>query len=75
MIMLIATGRGLLDELNACRQQKWIDNIQQIDFKHSSRKARSMLKKLGSVSQTKTPLSKISANQVASRLVQNSIHT
>ena len=33
-----------------------------------------MLKKLGSVKQTIAPPSKISANEVASRLVQNSKH-
>ena len=65
-------GRELLDELNICRKEKWTKGIEEMDFTHSSRKAWSMLKKLGCVNQTKAPSSKISANDVASRLVQNS---
>ena len=38
-------GRELLEELNSCRKKKRIGNIQEMDFKHSSRKAWSLLKK------------------------------
>ena len=65
-------GHELLAELNSCRKSKWMETVQQIDFKHSSRKAWSFLKKLGCVEQVKVPLCKVSANQIASRLVQNS---
>ena len=65
-------GRELLDELNNCRKDRWTNDIQGMDFKHSSRKAWSLLRKLGCANQSKAPPGKISANEVASRLVQNS---
>ena len=65
-------GRELLSELNNSRNRKWINTVQQMDFKHSSRKAWSLLKKPGCVPQTKAPPNKVSANDVASRLVLNS---
>lgn len=65
-------GHELLYELNLSRNAKWIRNIEQVDFKHSSRKAWSLLKKLGCANQSKAPSSIISANDVASRLILNS---
>lgn len=62
----------LLDELNDSRHLKWKKQITGIDFTHSSRKAWSVLRKLGSSGQKRSPKASVKSNQIASRLISNS---
>lgn len=65
-------GDELLDHLNQTRCERWIEKVESLDFKRSSREAWSLLNKLdGSkkIQQTKTS---ISPNKIAAHIVATS---
>ena len=62
----------LLDLLNDGRRQSWIETVQELDLTHSSRKAWNLLRHLGSLAPTQYQPTKVTANEVAVRLLGNS---
>ena len=64
------TATNLLKELDEHRQKTWGERITKTNFKHSSRKAWNLLRKLGAESVPSKQESDVTANQVASRLVK-----
>ena len=61
----------LLDLLNNGRRQSWIETVQELDLTHSSRKAWNLLRHLGSLAPTQYQPPKVTANEVAVRLLCN----
>lgn len=67
------TADQLLQSLNAARQQKWVETVENLNFQTSSRKAWSLIRKLGGgIPPQKQKESPISPNSVASHIVQTS---
>lgn len=58
----------LLHKLDEARQNRWKETIDTLDFRYSSRKAWSLLKKLGRIPHSPQIKPKISPNHVASRI-------
>nr|CAB3266991.1 reverse transcriptase [Phallusia mammillata] len=69
------TADQLLSSLNKDRRNRWISTVENLDFKHSSRKAWALLHKLdlNSTSKPKTA-APISANQIAKEIKQRGHH-
>ena len=61
---------ALLSILNENRKEKWINLTENIDFTNSARKSWSFLRKMGTSNVIKNSNNQITANQVASRLIQ-----
>lgn len=59
----------LLSSLDAGRRLKWIETTTNTDFKHSSRKAWNLLKKLGASQPVTQNQSPVTADNVATRIV------
>ena len=73
----VATGEqeiaeDLLQSLDAARRQKWIETTENLDFKRSSRKAWSLLRKLGGGSQKTLGKLPIKPNKIAANIVTTS---
>ncbi|XP_072389305.1 uncharacterized protein [Diabrotica undecimpunctata] len=62
----------LLHSLDAARRQKWMETMEKLDFSKSSRKAWSLLRKLGSSRYTTRDKVPIVPNRVASHIVATS---
>lgn len=62
----------LLHSLDAARRQKWMETVEKLDFSKSSRKAWSLLRKLGSSRHSTRDKVPIVPNRVASHIVANS---
>ena len=61
----------LLESLDAARKRRWEESTAGIDFTHSSRKAWSLIRRLGAAQQPPTfGRSCVTANQVASHLIK-----
>ncbi|KMQ82898.1 rna-directed dna polymerase from mobile element jockey-like protein [Lasius niger] len=58
----------LLHSLNDSRRQKWIETVENLDFKHSSRKAWSLIKKLGGSTHVLANKAEVTPNQVANHI-------
>jgi len=65
------TASILIACLDEKRQDRWIEAVESIDFTHSSRKAWSTLNRLTGRTTSKPVKSPVSANSIASQLVQN----
>lgn len=62
----------LLSSLDAARQQKWSETVENLNFQTSSRKAWSLLRKLGGANAPQKQKAPISPNLVASHIVATS---
>lgn len=62
----------LLHSLNAARQQKWSETVENLNFQTSSRKAWSLIRKLGGGNPPKRQKAPIKPNSVASHIVMTS---
>lgn len=62
----------LLHSLDAARQQKWSETVENLDFTKSSRKAWALLRKLGSSSQKPCSKSLTTPNAIATNIVTTS---
>ncbi|XP_072375796.1 uncharacterized protein, partial [Diabrotica undecimpunctata] len=62
----------LLHSLDAARRQKWMETVEKLDFSKSSRKAWSLLRKLGSSRHTTRDKIPIVPNRVASHIAATS---
>lgn len=62
----------LIESLNNGRSQKWRETVEGMDFKHSSRKAWSLLRKLGGSTTVTKPKETISLNKIAEHIVHTS---
>ncbi|KAJ8356514.1 hypothetical protein SKAU_G00193080 [Synaphobranchus kaupii] len=62
----------LLDPLDAARRQHWQETVDDLNFTHSSRKAWTLPRHLGSAAAARYNPPKVSANAVASCLLANS---
>ena len=61
----------LLDSLDAARKRRWEEPTAQMDFTHSSRRAWSLIRRLGAAQQPPTyGRSCVTANQVASHMIK-----
>lgn len=60
----------LIQSLDNARREKWLKTVQDMNFTHSSRKAWSVIRHLGAANAKFNKKSSISANEVATRLVQ-----
>jgi len=60
----------LLTELNNQRKEKWIKLTENVDMTHSSRKSWCFMRKMGTCNVVNPPKIKVTANQVASRLIE-----
>jgi hypothetical protein len=71
-----ATAYRLLEELNDQRKRKWEKTVESTNFLHSSRKAWSLLRKLGTDSNTSasSPTHQITANDIHSEKKSCKIH-
>ena len=65
-------GDLLINMLDIQRQARWIETVENLDFTHSSRKAWSTLKRLNGETSSPKNNFPVSANSVASVLMQNS---
>nr|CAI5825299.1 unnamed protein product [Callosobruchus analis] len=65
-------GDELLHSLDASRRSKWEDTVQHIDFTRSSRKAWSLLRKLGGGNQIQRESAPLHPNVVAHQIVKTS---
>nr|CAI5858165.1 unnamed protein product [Callosobruchus analis] len=65
-------GDELLHSLDASRRSKWEDTVQHIDFTRSSRKAWSLLRKLGGGNQIQREGAPLHPNVVAHQIVKTS---
>ena len=63
------TADRILNSLNNSRKKKWSELVENMNFTHSSRSSWSLLKKLGETNHQNQQTSEISANSVASHLV------
>lgn len=64
--------KALLKSLDDSRRQRWIETVENLDMKHSSRKAWALLKRLEGNSKPKETDNKVSAQSIASVLLENS---
>lgn len=62
----------LLRSLDASRKQKWTETVEKLNFQHSSRKAWSLLRKLGGSCLGQREQSCITPNKIASHIVSTS---
>lgn len=62
----------LLHSLDAARRQKWTETVESLNFQTSSRKAWSLLRKLGGGAQIKSQSTVIKPNNVATYIVETS---
>lgn len=62
----------LITSLDAARKQKWIETVESLDFKTSSRKAWSVLRKLGEGGKIGNSNQPIPPNKIATHIVQTS---
>lgn len=58
----------LINNLSEARRKKWTDTVETMDFKHSSRKAWSLLTKLGRAPHIPQPKPDVSPDQVVKRI-------
>jgi len=65
----VEVADDLLIILDEFRKEKWNKTMTSLDFRLSSREARSFLKKLGCNQSTKRDVTSISPNQVANHIV------
>lgn len=65
-------GSQILEKLNEERKERWKSLVENMDFKHSSRKAWDLLHKLGGGKLNIQVDSSVKPNSVATRLVQQS---
>lgn len=65
-------GTALLEALNEQRKQKWRDETEDMNFTHSSRKAWSLLRKLGSATTPRNSRTKVNPNLIASKVLNSS---
>jgi hypothetical protein len=63
------TASRLTSALDKARRDRWVETMENLNFTHSSRKAWSLLRKLGSAARPPCPPSNISPDKIASRLV------
>lgn len=59
---------NLLHSLNDSRRQKWIETVENLDLKHSSRRAWSLMKKLGDSTHVPVNKAEVTPNQVANHI-------
>lgn len=62
----------LLESLDEARREKWINTVESLDFKKSSREAWSLLRKLGDGKSTSRSTPKIHPNKIAAHIVTTS---
>lgn len=62
----------LIESLNNGRLQKWRETVEEMDFIHSSRKAWSLLRKLGGSTAVTKPKETVSPNKIAEHIVHTS---
>lgn len=60
----------LIHSLDNARKEKWLKTVESMNFTHSSRKAWSVIRRLGAANAKSNGKASISADNVASRLVQ-----
>jgi Reverse transcriptase (RNA-dependent DNA polymerase)/Endonuclease-reverse transcriptase len=66
-----STANQLLDQLNTQRKKKWEQTVESTNFIHSSRKAWTLMRKLGTdLSSSPPSRPTINANQIATRLLK-----
>lgn len=66
------TAKELLKSLDEARKQKWIDTVENIDMRRSSRKGWALVRKLGAAPKLNRKKPKISPDKIACKLVQTS---
>ena len=66
------TGENLLHALNKNRKEKWQETVSNLDFTHSSRKAWTLIRKLGCDPTIETKHPTVNPNTIATRLLQAS---
>ena len=65
------TGKKLMTSLKEGRCKRWSEEMAALDFTHSSRRAWSLLRKLGGATHSKRQQPKVTANEVAHQLLLN----
>ena len=65
------TGKELMKSLKEGRSQRWSEEMAALDSTHSSRRAWSLLRKLGGATHSKHQQPKVAANEVAHQLLLN----
>ena len=65
------TGKKLMTSLKEGRCKRWSEEMAALDFTHSSRRAWSLLRKLGGATHSKCQQPKVTANEVAHQLLLN----
>lgn len=65
----------LLHELDAARRLRWSETVQSLDFKHSSRRAWKLLRRLGGASEQPGLKPNVTANTIANHIVETSRST
>lgn len=65
-------GDALLTKLDEARRAKWTKTVEEMDFKHSSRKAWSLLRKIQGNKNSKQTTVKVTPNQIAAHIVDTS---
>ena len=66
-----ATAYILIKRLDEKRQERWIETVGSIDFTHSSRKAWHTINHLTGKTESKPDKCSVSANAIATQLLQN----
>lgn len=66
------TAKELLKSLDIARKERWINTVENIDLKRSSRQGWSLIRKLGGASKINKTKPKITADRIARRVVQSS---
>lgn len=65
-------GKKLLASLDDARRRRWIETVESLDMKRSSREAWALLKRLEGKNRFKNPQTKIKPQAIASILIENS---
>ena len=65
------TGKKLMTSLKEGRCKRWSEEMAELDFTHSNRRAWSLLRKLGGATHNKRQLPNITAHEVAHQLLFN----
>ena len=60
----------LIQSLDAARRARWEESTARMNFTHSSRKSWALLRRLGAAQRPQSARPSVSANKVASQLVQ-----
>lgn len=66
------TAKELLKSLNEARRSRWIETVEKMDMKRSSRKGWALIRKLGGATKLKRLTSTVTPNQIAQHIVQTS---